>query len=59
MGDESEELKEMLRRDERKFKVADEDGDGKLSRDEFTDFVHPEEVERMRQIVVLVCQGWK
>lgn len=43
---------EMLKRDQRRWEVADEDKDNALSLDEFTNFLHPEESERMRAIVV-------
>ncbi|XP_062868778.1 reticulocalbin-1 [Trichomycterus rosablanca] len=46
-------FKKMLPRDERRFKAADLNGDGRAERDEFTCFLHPEEFERMRDIVVL------
>lgn len=44
----------MLPRDERRFKAADLNGDERAERDEFTAFLHPEEFEHMRDIVVLV-----
>lgn len=43
---------EMVKRDERRWKVADQDNDDALTLQEFTDFLHPEEAERMRFIVV-------
>ncbi|XP_029438756.1 reticulocalbin-1 [Rhinatrema bivittatum] len=46
-------FKKMLPRDERRFKTADLDGDHATSRDEFTAFLHPEEFEHMKDIVVL------
>ena len=48
------EYREMIARDERRWKKADKDGDGKLSHDEFVDFLHPEDAEHMREIVVQV-----
>ena len=33
--------KQRIERDERRFKLADENGDGKLDREEFADFLHP------------------
>ncbi|MGH0187343.1 UNVERIFIED_CONTAM: hypothetical protein FKN15_024613 [Acipenser sinensis] len=42
----------MLSRDERRFKLADRDGDLIASREEFTAFLHPEEFEHTREIVV-------
>lgn len=44
--------KAMLLRDRRRWSVADKDGDDNLGRKEFTDFLHPEESPRMRDLVV-------
>lgn len=44
--------KDMMRRDERRWKMADNNGDGVLNRDEFADFLHPEEAEHMSDVVV-------
>ncbi|XP_013876428.1 reticulocalbin-3 isoform X2 [Austrofundulus limnaeus] len=44
--------KSMLARDERRFKAADRDGDGIATREEFTAFLHPEEFDHMRDVVV-------
>lgn len=44
--------KSMLNRDERRFKSADRDGDGVATREEFTAFLHPEEFDFMRDIVI-------
>lgn len=46
----------MLPRDERRFKTADLDGDLAATREEFTAFLHPEEFEHMKNIVVLVSR---
>ncbi|MGH0154917.1 UNVERIFIED_CONTAM: hypothetical protein FKN15_037558 [Acipenser sinensis] len=46
-------FKKMLPRDERRFKTADLDGDTAASREEFTAFLHPEEFDHMKDIVVL------
>ncbi|KAF4025814.1 hypothetical protein G4228_017842 [Cervus hanglu yarkandensis] len=43
----------MLPRDERRFKAADLDSDQTATREEFTAFLHPEEFEHMKEIVVL------
>lgn len=43
---------EMVARDERRWEAADSDKDGALTIEEFTDFLHPEEAEHMRSIVV-------
>lgn len=42
----------LLSRDERRWKSADADGDGSLNRDEFVNFLHPEETPKMHNIVV-------
>ncbi|KAM8884377.1 calumenin-A isoform 1-T1 [Synchiropus picturatus] len=42
----------MMARDERRFKVADKNGDGKADREEFAAFLFPEENEHMKYIVV-------
>ncbi|XP_061702402.1 reticulocalbin-3 isoform X2 [Syngnathoides biaculeatus] len=44
--------KSMLTRDERRFKTADRDGDGIATREEFTAFLHPEEFDYMRDLIV-------
>nr|CAD7200967.1 unnamed protein product [Timema douglasi]CAD7573722.1 unnamed protein product [Timema californicum] len=43
----------MLRRDRRRWDVADTDGDSALTHEEFSGFLHPEETGHMRDIVVL------
>ncbi|XP_071809047.1 calumenin-like isoform X2 [Asterias amurensis] len=42
----------MIRRDKARWNAADENNDNLLSRDEFTAFLHPENFERMRDIVI-------
>ncbi|TDH03504.1 hypothetical protein EPR50_G00163330 [Perca flavescens] len=44
--------KSMLTRDERRFRTADRDGDRIATREEFTAFLHPEEYDYMRDVVV-------
>lgn len=44
----------MFARDERRFKNADKDGDGIATREEFTAFLHPEEFDYMKDVVVQV-----
>ncbi|XP_065130147.2 reticulocalbin-3 isoform X2 [Paramisgurnus dabryanus] len=44
--------KSMLTRDERRFKNADRDGDGVATREEFTAFLHPEEFDYMKDVVI-------
>lgn len=50
--DEGFSYKAMLARDRRRWSVADRDGDDSLSRAEFIEFLHPEESDHMRDIVV-------
>ncbi|XP_030071711.1 calumenin isoform X1 [Microcaecilia unicolor] len=45
--------KQMMMRDERRFKMADKDGNHVASKEEFTAFLHPEEFDYMKDIVVL------
>lgn len=44
--------KNMISRDERRFKKADRDGNNLLSKEEFSSFLHPENDEAMKDIVV-------
>lgn len=44
--------KQMLKRDRRRWSVADSNGDDALTKEEFTHFLHPEESEHMKDIVV-------
>ncbi|KAJ8272317.1 hypothetical protein COCON_G00111760 [Conger conger] len=46
-------FKKMLPRDERRFKAANTGGDMIANREEFTAFLHPEDFEHMKDIVVL------
>lgn len=45
-------------RDERRFKMADKDGDLTATKEEFTAFLHPEEYDYMKDIVVQVGPLW-
>ena len=45
----------MENRDQRRWAIADEDDDGTLNKIEFKHFLHPEEADHMREIVVQVC----
>lgn len=47
-----ERYRNMMKRDERRFKQADKDGDLIATRDEFTAFLHPEEFDYMKDIVI-------
>jgi len=51
-GDGGVNFNEMVSRDERRFKKADKNGDGFLKKEEYVDFLHPEEAEHMREVVV-------
>jgi hypothetical protein len=44
----------MESRDHRRWTMADEDTDGKLNKLEFRNFLHPEEADHMKDIVVQV-----
>jgi Ca2+-binding EF-hand superfamily protein len=44
--------KQMLKRDRRRWSVADSDGDDSLTKEEFGHFLHPEESNHMKDIVV-------
>lgn len=46
--------RQMMIRDERRFKMADYDGDMRANKEEFTAFLHPEEFDYMKDIIVLV-----
>lgn len=46
--------RQMMARDERRFKMADQNKDLKADKEEFTAFLHPEEYDHMKDIVVLV-----
>ncbi|KAH0505454.1 Reticulocalbin-3 [Microtus ochrogaster] len=52
----AETYRKMLARDERRFRVADQDGDSMATREELTAFLHPEEFPHMRDIVVAVSE---
>ena len=45
-------LKDQIRKSRRKFDAADQDKDGKMSREEFVLFQHPEEAEYMEKIAI-------
>lgn len=55
--EDAETYKKMLARDERRFRVADQDGDSMATREELTAFLHPEEFPHMRDIVIAVSGG--
>lgn len=43
---------EMMKRDKRRWQTADKNGDNALSKEEFGDFLHPEEASHMHDIVL-------
>ncbi|XP_026107212.1 calumenin-B-like [Carassius auratus] len=45
--------RQMMTRDERRFKMADYDGDMRANKEEFTAFLHPEEFNYMKDIILL------
>ena len=45
-------LRKMEVRDKRRWGLADENGDGSLTKIEFKHFLHPEEVDHMKELVV-------
>lgn len=45
-------FQDMVRRDKRRWDRADRDGDGHLNKEEFGDFLHPEESQDMKSVVV-------
>lgn len=45
--------REMMLRDKRRWQTADKNDDNQLSKEEFSDFLHPEEVPHMQDIVII------
>lgn len=45
-------FQDMVRRDKRRWDRADKNGDGDLDKEEFGNFLHPEESEDMKSVVV-------
>ncbi|KAK6191750.1 hypothetical protein SNE40_003354 [Patella caerulea] len=52
-GDAVYEYRDMITRDKRRWQRADSNNDDKLTKEEFSNFLHPEDAEHMREIVVL------
>ena len=50
--DEDYDYREMVARDQRRWTKADMDQDGYLTKEEFSHFLHPEDADHMRDIVV-------
>ena len=50
--DETYSYSAMQKRDRRRWTVADKDGDDSLTKEEFGAFLHPEDTDYMRDIVV-------
>jgi len=44
---------QMLTRDERRFKQADQNNKGYLNKDDLTAFLHPEEYDHMKEMVII------
>lgn len=44
---------QMMTRDERRFKQADQENKGYLSKDDLTAFLHPEEYDHMKDMVIM------
>lgn len=51
--DESYSYAVMQKRERRRWSIADKDGDDALTKQEFTAFLHPEETDYMKDVVVL------
>ncbi|KAJ8347333.1 hypothetical protein SKAU_G00287340 [Synaphobranchus kaupii] len=51
-GDVKDSYSSMMTRDERRFKVADRNADGRATKEEMTAFLHPELYDHMKDIVV-------
>ena len=45
-------MKDQIRKSKRKFDTADQDKNGKMDRDEYVNFQHPEETVYMEQIAI-------
>ena len=50
----AEEEAQDIEHDERRWKLADTDGDGSLSKEEYASFLHPEEAEHMKESLIQV-----
>ena len=47
-------IKTMQQRDKKRWEAADQDQDKQLSKEEFCNFLHPEDAQHMKHIVVEV-----
>merc|ERR1712131_252931 len=52
-SDDGYDYQKMMARDERRFKMADRNGDHIADKEEFTAFLHPDDYDHMKDIVVL------
>lgn len=52
-ADEGFSYKDMIRRDQRRWGIADTNGDHALNKEEFTNFLHPEDAPHMKEVVVI------
>jgi len=50
----AEEEATEIAHDERRWKLADTNGDSKLDKQEFNNFIHPEEAAHMRESLIQV-----
>ncbi|CAF4500869.1 unnamed protein product, partial [Rotaria magnacalcarata] len=48
----TEQYLRLQKKDRRRFIKADEDGNGGLNKNEFADFIHPEQSPRMKDLVI-------
>lgn len=48
----TDEYAKMMSRDERRWKMADTDGDNTLNKDEYACFMHPEHCDHMKDVIV-------
>ncbi|CAM4924567.1 unnamed protein product [Rotaria socialis] len=48
----TEQYLRLQKKDRRRFTKADEDGNGSLNKNEFADFIHPEQSPRMKDLVI-------
>ncbi|CAF3728222.1 unnamed protein product [Rotaria sordida] len=48
----TEQFLRLQKKDRRRFTKADEDGNGNLNKNEFADFIHPEQSLRMKDVVI-------
>jgi len=47
--------RDMMKRERRRWARADRNNDGELNKEEYSDFLHPEEVDHMKDVIIDVC----